>query len=257
MSTNATGGDDLRVRFRTELVLLLSVGVLLGIWHAQMATRTIFTFRNDEPYTSWVGIFAGPLSTLPAVALALYRRRWSALWLIGGGVISFIALSVKATAKGNPVGESVEFLTSFLLIVVCPMVALGLGILWIDRHLKNQPWPYVASEGTRHLKFLGILGFYLLLSLGAFFVADFPLFKAVPDSQWSDGVLALLLGPLMILAVARIIGMPIYLAESVVVLGLLWLAIARREQRRAALFGALAAWIGSGLIFLAIMFAYS
>jgi hypothetical protein len=257
MSTNASGGDDLRVRFRTELLFLLSTGVLLGIWHAQMATRAVFTFRNDEPYTSWIGIFAGPLSTLPAVALALYRRRWSALWLIGGGAISLIALSVKIVAKGNPVGESVEFLTSFLLIVVCPMVALGLGLFWIDRRLKNQPWPYVASENTRHLKFLGILCCYVLLSFGAFFAADFPLFKAVLDTRWSDEVLAVLLGPLMTLATARFIGLPIFLAESVVVLGLLWLAIARREQRRAALFGALAAWIGSGLIFLAIMFAYS
>ena len=257
MSTNASGGDDLRVQFGTELVLLLSVGVLLGIWHAQMATRTIFTFRNDEPYTSWVGILAGPLSTLPAVALALYRRRWSAHWLIGGGAISFIALSVKAVAKGNPVGESAEFLTSFLMIVIGPMVALGLGLLWIDRHLKNQPWPYVASERTRHLKFLGILSSYLLLSLGAFFVADLAFFKAALDTPWGVGLLTVLLGPLMMLAMTRFIGLPIFLAESAVVLGLLWLAIARREQRRAALFGALAAWIGSGLIFLAIMFAYS
>ena len=61
----------------------------------------------------------------------------------------------------------------------------------------------------------------------------------------------------MILAMGRFIGMPVYLAESVVVLGLLWLAITNENRRRAALLGALAAWIASGLLFLAIVFAWS
>ena len=257
MSTNASGRDDVRVRLRAELVFFLIVGTLLGIWHAQMATKAVFTFRNDELYTSWVGIVLGPLSTLPAVALALYRRRWGAFWLIGGGVISFIALSIRASVKGNPVSEFAELLTPFLLTVIGPMIALGLGLLWIDRHFKNQPWLCVASERTRHAKFIGIIGAYVLLSLGAFFVADLPLFETVLETRWGAVALTLLLGPFMMLAMGRFIGMPVYLAQSVVVLGLVWLAIAKQERRRAALFGALAAWIASGLIFLTIIFAWS
>ena len=95
------------------------------------------------------------------------------------------------------------------------------------------------------------------LSAGAFIVADFPPFSAAIETGWGVGVITLLLGPLMILAMGRFIGMPVYLAESVVVLGLLWLAIADQGRRRAALLGALAAWLGSGILFLLIVFAWS
>ena len=258
VSANAGEGKGCRVRLRAEFILFLFAGALLGIWHAQMGTKAVFTFGKDEPYTSWVGIFSGPLSTLPAVAIALYSRRWSAGWLIAGGIVSLVALSVRATAKGNPLGEFAELLTSFLLMVTGPMIALGLGLLWIDRRLENHPWSRIASGKTGHLNLLvvGLIS-YFLLSLGAFVVADFRLFNTAIEPILGLWLTTLLLGPLMMLALGRFIGMPVYLAESVVVLGLLWLAITDQGRRRAALLGALAAWLVSGLLFLAIVFAWS
>ena len=257
-STNASEVAIRRVRLRTEFVLLLVLGALLGIWHAQMGTKVVFTFPQGEPFTSWVGMFSGPLSTLPAVALALYSRRWGASWLIAGSLVSLVALSVSVAGKANPASEFTELLASFLLMVSGPMAALGLGLFWIDRRLMTQPLLSIFSKQSRFMNLLGlILISYFLLSLGAFVVADLPLFTLVLETGWGAGVLTLLLGPLMMLAMGRFIGMPVYLAESVVVLGLLWLAIADQGRRRAALLGALAAWLGSGILFLVIVFAWS
>ncbi|HMH53179.1 MAG TPA: hypothetical protein VK548_23280 [Candidatus Acidoferrum sp.] len=260
MSQSSDGREtqDGRVRLSAEFACLLVGGALLGIWHAQLGTKAVFTFRNDEPYSSWIGILFGPLSTLPAVALALVSRRWSAAWLVAGGLVSLGVLVVTEVGKGNPAGEAAEFLLHFLFMVAGPMIALGLGLVWVHRRLARLGPPTISAARTRHTKFLAlVLGGYFLLSLGALFVADFRFFKTAIDTTWGLWVISLLLGPLMMLAMGRFIGMPIYLAESVVVLGLLWLAITAAKRRRAALLGALAAWVVSGLFFLAIVFGWS
>jgi hypothetical protein len=245
---------DGRVQLRGTFICLLVVGAILGIWHAQLGGRALFTFRNDEPYSSWVGIFFGPLSTLPAVALAMFTRRYSAAWLIAGGLISLGALAASAAGKANPLGEFRDFVLPFLLLSGGPMIALGLGLVWIDHRLRLLGIEGVSSGRSRRMRAWPlIVSSYLLLSVGAFFVADFPLFDAVFETRWGFRVIPIVLGPLAIPALWRFIGIPIYLAETAVFLGLLWLATNSATRRRAALWGALATWIASGLFFLSIV----
>ena len=251
-------GKDRRARLRADFASFLVVGLIVGMGHAQIGARAIFTFRSDEPVSSWVGVLLGPLSTLPAVALAMVTRRWSAAWLVVGGLVSLGALVVSGVGKATPPGALAELALFFLLMGSGPMIALGLGLVWIERRGsdESQDTREISDGRSRRVEFL-ILSSYLLLSAGAFIVADSPPFSAAIETGWGIGVITLLLGPLMILAMGRFIGMPVYLAESVVVLGLLWLAITNENRRRAALLGALAAWIASGLLFLAIVFAWS
>lgn len=39
--------------YRVVLVAMLAVGIILGVWHHQIAGRALWVFRNDEPVTSW------------------------------------------------------------------------------------------------------------------------------------------------------------------------------------------------------------
>ena len=246
--------QDGRVQMRGALLCILVAGAVLGLWHAQLGGRALFTFRNDEPYSSWVGIFFGPLSTLPAVALAMFTRRWSAAWLIAGGLISLGALVVSAAGKPNPLGEFRDLVLLYLLLGSGPMIALGLGLVWIVHRLLLSDVEKVSRRRSRRMQVWGlIVSSYLLLSIAAFFVADFPLFDAVFETRWGFWVIPIVLGPLAIPALWRVIGIPIYLAETAVFLGLLWLATRSADRRRTGLWGALAVWIVSGLFFLSIV----
>ena len=229
--------------------------MVIGLWHAQLGAKALFIVRNDEPYSSWIAVLCGPLSTLPAVALGILTRRWGAAWLVAGALVSLGASAMGAAGSGHGPGVVAEHVLAFLLMVSGPMIALGSGLIWLQRRYKGQEM-LSTFGGRSHFIALATFGCYLLLSLGALFVADLSLFKAIIEPQWGFGALTLLLGPLMMLATWRLIGVPTYLAETVVVLGLLWLAITQEKRRRAALLGALVAWIVSGLFFLAIVFAY-
>ena len=241
------------MRVRVELVSVLIAGAVLGIWHLGMGSRAVFVFRGDEPLSSWVWMLSGPLSTLPAVALAIFTRRWSAAWLVTAGLISLGALVIGRGGTAHPRGEFWELLLSYGIMVVVPMIGLGLGLFWVQRHLErtdsHQGQPERHRLGLASVVTLG----YLLLSLGAFFAADLPIFSNAFETSWGFWILPPLLGPLALLAMMRLLGVPLYLAATVVVFGCLWLATAHAQWRRAALWSALGVWLLSGLFLVAIV----
>ena len=91
--------------YRVALWGILLVGIILGIWHNMLGVKSVWVFRNGEPLSSWIIIAAGPLSTLPATLLALFRRPWGAGWLIGGGLLSLTVVVLTEIASAEPVTE--------------------------------------------------------------------------------------------------------------------------------------------------------
>ena len=63
--------------------VVLIAGVILGFWHSWLGGCfsgvldhcAVFVLRTGDPPGIWVWAFAGPFSTLPAVALAIFSRR--------------------------------------------------------------------------------------------------------------------------------------------------------------------------------------
>src|SRR5262245_35493076 len=70
-----------RWRYLLALFSVIATGIALGVMHHIIALQSLWVFRNAEPLSSWTIIVAGPLTTLPAVFLAIFRRSWGATWL--------------------------------------------------------------------------------------------------------------------------------------------------------------------------------
>lgn len=244
---------------RAELVAVLIAAAILGIWHLGMGGRALFVFRNDEPLSSWVWVFSGFISTLPAAALAIFSRRWSAGWLIMGGLISLGALVARGGGKGDRGGEFWGFLLSHAITVTVPMIGLGLGLLWLQRHLEGANFRRTDSQERRHkrhryrLLYLATLSGYILLSLGAIFGTNLPIASKALETTWGLWSLPPLLGPLAVLAMVGVLGVPLYLVATVIVFAFLWLAAAHERWRRTALLSALMVWLLSGLFLLAMV----
>jgi hypothetical protein len=227
--------------------VILSGGIILGVWHYQIAMRALWVFRNNEPLSSWVTVFAGPVSTLPATLLAVFRRRWGAVWLLGGALASLGGVVANEFAKGESLAEVATAAVRFAVPISIPMILLGFGLVWLDRSLGQAKLP-AAQPGRRYLVLIWtvMLGAYVVLSAVTFLVADWPAVVQAFETRWRYLLVAPLLGPLTMLVTARGLGVPLYLAETVVVFGLLWIAATSQAWCRTALFGALAAWVLSG-----------
>ncbi len=107
--------------------------LILGWYHLRLGMKAIFVFRNNEPLDSWIAIIAGPLSTLPATVLALFKKRLGAYWLIMGGLISFAAFLF--------IREDIEFLQYILrvaLMILIPMIGLGSAFIIISKKQNQQ-----------------------------------------------------------------------------------------------------------------------
>jgi hypothetical protein len=232
---------------RTGLLVILSGGIILGVWHYQFAMRALWVFRNNEPLSSWVILFAGPISTLPATLLAVFRRRWGAVWLLGGALMSLGGVVADQLVKGSSLAEVATAAVYFSIPISIPMSLLGLGLLWVQPSLGQVESP-AALSGRRDYMLMWslMLGIYVVLSVVIFLVPDWPVFLQPFETRWGSLVMAPCLGPLAVLFMSRLLGVPLYLAETAVVFGLLWIAATSQAWCRTALLGALAAWVLSG-----------
>jgi hypothetical protein len=108
-----------------------------------MGMKAIFVFRNNEPLASWVAIIAGPLSTLPAVFLALFKRKLAGYWLIVGGLISFVAILLVQTD-----GDFLSISARVALMILLPMLGLGAVFLLLQKNKEsNMPVHSDAPKG--------------------------------------------------------------------------------------------------------------
>lgn len=240
--------------WRIGLAVLLSGGIILGVWHYRVVMRALWLFRSNESLSSWVILFAGPISTLPATLLAVFRRRWGAVWLLGGALVSLGGVLVDGLVKGNSLVEVATAAVYYSIPISIPMILLGLGLLRFHTSLGQVELP-AAQSGRRYymLMWIVMLGMYVVLSVVIFLVADWPVFLQAFETRWGFLVIAPFLGPLAILGMSRLLGVPLYLAETAVVFGLLWIAATSQEWCRTALLGALAAWVLSGFFILGIV----
>ena len=99
---------------------LLSVGVILGVYHLLLAAKGLFVARNEEPPWFWIFLFSGPLTTLPGSLTAFFEPRIGAIWLICGGVLPFIA------AIAVPTNQDFRSALWFFSVYSGPLVLLGL-----------------------------------------------------------------------------------------------------------------------------------
>src|SRR5262245_22684636 len=224
--------------------MLLSAGLILGLWHYRIGIRALWMFAGNEPLSSWVTIAAGPLSTLPAHLLAMFRRLWGAAWLIAGGLLSLGTVATNELLQGGWVTAAGPYAT----VISLPMILLGVGLVWCERCRAARARPISCSSGRAYpLTWIAIVVIYSLLSAVVLVVADWPVFNRALEGR-SFWVIAPLLGPLRLLAMAGLLGVPLYIAATVLVLGQLWIGLTSRVARRRALLGALAFWVLAGLL---------
>jgi hypothetical protein len=112
------------------LIVLLSAGVLVGIWHFQFAGRSIFVFREKEPILSWFAVLFGPASTLPAVITGAFSRRIGGFWLVVGSILSLVSFSLLQPFTAADIGFALQF--------SLPMLLLGIGLILLSRNKNNQ-----------------------------------------------------------------------------------------------------------------------
>jgi len=81
----------------------------------------------------WLLVFAGPLSTLPAVIASFFCPKTGGIWLISGAVLSSFMLIFQMSPGAY------DFLR-YLLTISFPMVLLGLASLFrsINGNTKVQ-----------------------------------------------------------------------------------------------------------------------
>jgi hypothetical protein len=115
-------------RAATMLMLAITLSLLavaLGLWNLYEAVGAIFVFREGEPWNSWVWILFGPTAILPVALLSFYQREAAGYLLIFSAVISFVAFAMDE--------GSLEYLLPFLGMTIGPMLAIGIGFVFLAR----------------------------------------------------------------------------------------------------------------------------
>jgi hypothetical protein len=102
-------------------IVIIILSIIVGIWHLRLGMKALFVFRQDEPITSWITIFSGPLSTLPAVIFALFRNKLGSGWVVLGGILSLIALFIEENYQ-------LENIVQYCLKITIPMISIGVFI---------------------------------------------------------------------------------------------------------------------------------
>lgn len=117
---------------------IVTAGVVVGWLHLEAWVKPIFTARGDEPLGYWVYICAGPLSTLPAVGLALFNRIAAAWWLLAGAFVSWAGGTLAASFdQGRFVVLPIETYKYYTI----PMLALGASLFLAGRLARSSISP--------------------------------------------------------------------------------------------------------------------
>lgn len=115
---------------RAAAAIALSVlAVALGLWHMRLALDAILVFRAGEPWTSWIAVLCGFVSTLPAAILSFFLRRTAGYWLIGNAVVALGVLAMEEGEMGDLLG--------LLAIMIGPILAVGIGFVILSRQEES------------------------------------------------------------------------------------------------------------------------
>ena len=114
------------------LLALLLAGFATGIWHHRLGVRAIFVFKGNEPVFTWIAMIAGPLSTLPATVASIFNRKIGGYWLVGGGFLSLLSISVGGELTTEQIGQ-------WFVMMSAPMLAIGAGFLLLMKWSASKP----------------------------------------------------------------------------------------------------------------------
>ncbi|MFQ5597980.1 MAG: hypothetical protein ACE5GK_08010 [Nitrospiria bacterium] len=106
---------------------IIIIGLITGLFHLRFAVEGWFISRNNEPFTFWLFLFSGPLSTLPAVIVSFFWKKIGGIWLIAGALLSSAAW-VFSPGAGEDNGDLLRFFLSYSI----PMLVLGLSLLLLN-----------------------------------------------------------------------------------------------------------------------------
>jgi hypothetical protein len=117
---------------RALVIAVTMAGCAVGVWHLWLAAEAIFIFKTGEPWTSWVAIICGPVSTLPAVVLSLFNRRAAGGWLVMGSLLSFAAFLMGE-------GGLTDNLLPYVWMMAAPMFFIGIIMLVLAKSVISNP----------------------------------------------------------------------------------------------------------------------
>jgi hypothetical protein len=100
------------------------LGIVISLWHLYLGSMSIFLFRNNEPWTSWLVMISGPLLTLPMFLIGFKRPRISSWGLFCGASLSLFLMTISKDVSG----DSVPVL-NYALMVSVPMYLLAIMCL--------------------------------------------------------------------------------------------------------------------------------
>ena len=103
---------------------LIILGATMGIVHLFWAASSMFVFKVEEPLTSWIALIAGPLLTLSAFIISIFKHEIGGTLLIAGGITSLIAAIMGYWLN--------VVLIYYVLLVNIPMLILGRGFLTLQ-----------------------------------------------------------------------------------------------------------------------------
>lgn len=111
---------SMRSKFITIAYLIL--GVVIVILHLRFGLLSIFTFRENEHWLSWVMIILGPLLTFPAFLIGFRHSRVAAWSLFCGATLSLFFMLISEGLHG-------EHVFRFAIKVSAPMYLLAIMCL--------------------------------------------------------------------------------------------------------------------------------
>jgi hypothetical protein len=104
-----------------------AVAFFIAIIHLGYGIKALFVFRNNEPILSLLILIFGPLSTLPALLVGLFWKRFGAIWVLFGSIISFSLVILSLLPK------RILGIGNYFVMFSGPMLLIGFILLYLSR----------------------------------------------------------------------------------------------------------------------------
>jgi hypothetical protein len=101
------------------------IALSIALIHLRYGIKALFVFANYEPFSLFLALILGPVSTLPALIIGLFWTRIGALWLILGSVTSFGLIIPSLVPKG------INGVFYYFLMFSGPMLLIGLFLFYL------------------------------------------------------------------------------------------------------------------------------